>query len=139
MEPVRVLAIPLLFVLAAASPAADDDPPVPMTGPMPEWMLLYKVEPVYPPRAVQHRIQGTVRFTAVIGKDGRIEELRLVSGHPLLAPAARVAVRQWIYRPTLIGDKPVRIVTQIDVPFRLGPYGAPPPQKRPDREGQTRT
>ena len=51
--------------------------------------LIKKPKPVYPPLAKQARIQGTVRFTAVIGKDGTIQNLQLVSGHPLLVPAAR--------------------------------------------------
>jgi periplasmic protein TonB len=90
---------------------------------MPEGKLLHKVDPEYPPAALQHRIHGIVRFNAIIGKDGHIERLRLIDGHPLLVRAAREAVQQWIYRPTLLGDKPVRVITQIAVPFELNPYG----------------
>ena len=81
--------------------------------------LVRKVTPVYPPLAKQARIQGTVRFTAVIGKDGTIQNLQLVSGHPLLVAAAREAVRQWVYKPTLLNGEPVEVVTQIDVNFTL--------------------
>ncbi len=63
--------------------------------------LVRKVTPVYPALAKQARIQGTVRFTAIIGKDGTIQNLQLVSGHPLLVSAAQEAVRQWVYKPTL--------------------------------------
>ena len=92
---------------------------------MPEWKLAHKVEPEYPPLALERRIHATVRFTATIGTDGPIEGLRLISGHPLLVPAARKAAQQWIYVPTLLGDKPVRVITTIDVQFRLDAYGNP--------------
>jgi TonB family protein len=81
--------------------------------------LISKVEPVYPPPAKQARIQGTVRFTAVIGKDGRVQDLQLVSGHPLLVAAAQVAVKQWVYKPTLFKGEPVEVVTPVEVTFVL--------------------
>jgi len=81
--------------------------------------LIRKVQPVYPPLAKQARIQGTVRFTAIIGKDGTIQNLQLVTGHPLLVEAARQAVSQWQYKPTLLNGEPVEVVTQIDVNFTL--------------------
>ncbi|HZU29186.1 MAG TPA: energy transducer TonB [Bryobacteraceae bacterium] len=81
--------------------------------------LIRKVMPVYPPLAKQARIQGTVRFTAIIGKDGTIQNLQLVSGHPLLVEAARQAVSQWVYKPTMLNGEPVEVVTQIDVNFSL--------------------
>ena len=81
--------------------------------------IISKVTPVYPPLAKQAKIQGTVRFTAYIAKDGHIENLELVSGHPLLAAAAQDAVKQWVYRPTLLNGDPVEVVTQIDVNFTL--------------------
>lgn len=81
--------------------------------------LLSKVDPVYPPLAKQARIQGTVRFTAIIGKDGLVSNLQLVSGHPLLVQAAQEAVKQWVYKPTLLNGEPVEVVTQLDVSFTL--------------------
>jgi protein TonB len=81
--------------------------------------LVKQPRPVYPPLAKQARIQGTVRFTAIIGKDGTIQNLQLVSGHPLLVPSAQDAVRQWVYQPTLLNGEPVEVVTQIDVNFTL--------------------
>jgi protein TonB len=81
--------------------------------------LIRKVSPSYPPLAKQARVQGTVRFTAIIGKDGTIQNLQLVSGHPLLVSAAQEAVKQWQYRPTLLNGEPVEVVTQIDVNFTL--------------------
>ena len=81
--------------------------------------LVRKVTPVYPPLAKQARIQGTVRFTAIIGKDGTIQNLQLVTGHPLLVTAAQDAVKQWVYKPTLLNGEAVEVVTQIDVNFTL--------------------
>jgi protein TonB len=81
--------------------------------------LIKKVTPTYPPLAKQARISGQVRFTAIIGKDGTIQNLQLVSGHPLLVAAAQDAVKQWIYKPTLLNNEPVEVITQIDVNFSL--------------------
>ena len=81
--------------------------------------LIKRPTPVYPPLAKQARIQGTVRFNAIIGKEGAIQNLTLVSGHPLLVPSATEAVRQWVYQPTLLNGEPVEVVTQIDVNFTL--------------------
>jgi outer membrane biosynthesis protein TonB len=69
------------LALAAAPQAAEED--VLRMPAMPQWKLLSKVDPKYPPAALRQRIEGAVRFEAVIGKDGHIERLRLVSGHPL--------------------------------------------------------
>ena len=81
--------------------------------------LIRQPKPTYPPLAKQARIQGTVRFNAVIGKDGTIQNLTLVSGHPLLIPSAQDAVRQWVYQPTTLNGEPVEVVTTIDVNFTL--------------------
>ena len=68
--------------------------------------LVRQPKPVYPPLARQARIQGTVRFNAIIGRDGTIQNLQLVSGHPLLVPSAQDAVKQWVYQPTLLNGEP---------------------------------
>jgi protein TonB len=81
--------------------------------------LVRQPKPLYPPLAKQARIQGTVRFQAIIGKDGTIQNLQLVSGHPLLVPSATEAVKQWVYQPTQLNGEPVEVVTQIDVNFTL--------------------
>ena len=81
--------------------------------------LVNKVTPKYPLEAKQARIQGTVRFAALIGTDGAIQELRLVSGVPVLADAATEAVKQWVYRPTLVNGNPVEVLTLIDINFTL--------------------
>lgn len=83
--------------------------------------LVHQIRPAYPPLAKQARIQGQVLLSAVISREGRIQELRLVSGHPLLAPAAMAAVRQWLYSPTLLNGDPVEVLTTIEVNFTLAP------------------
>ncbi|MBV8897381.1 MAG: energy transducer TonB [Acidobacteriaceae bacterium] len=88
-------------------------------GTISEANLLRKVMPVYPPLAKSARVQGTVEFTALISKDGNIENLKLVYGHPLLVNAAKEAVEQWKYRPTLLNGVPVEVVTDIFVNFTL--------------------
>lgn len=86
--------------------------------------LIHQVPPIYPPLARQARIQGTVRFDATIGEDGRVANLQLVSGHPLLVAAAQQAAEQWVYKPTLLNGQPVRVITNIDINFTLsdGPF-----------------
>ena len=81
--------------------------------------LIQRVTPPYPPDAKAARIQGVVRFQATIGKDGGILDLELVSGPAMLVPAATEAVKQWIYKPTLLNGQPVEVITGIDVNFRL--------------------
>ena len=82
-------------------------------------LIVSKVQPVYPPEARTARIQGTVVLKARINKMGDIESLNLISGHPLLAPAAIDAVKQWKYRPYLLNGSAVDVNTQITVNFTL--------------------
>jgi periplasmic protein TonB len=82
-------------------------------------LLIKKVQPNYPPLAKAARIQGTVVLQAEISKDGTIQNLQLISGHPMLAPAAIEAVKQWRYKPYLLNGEPVAVDTQVDVVFTL--------------------
>src|SRR5258707_750412 len=82
-------------------------------------LLVRKVPPAYPPLARQARIQGVVVLQAQISKEGNIENLQLISGHPMLAPAAIEAVKQWKYRPYLLNGEPVEVDTQVQVNFTL--------------------
>jgi len=81
--------------------------------------LIHMVQPAYPPLARASRIQGTVEFAATISKEGVIENLVLLRGHPLLINAAKEAVLQWRYRPTLLNGEPVEVITDIVVNFSL--------------------
>src|SRR5215469_15797676 len=82
--------------------------------------LIRNPQPVYPQIARQARISGTVELAAIIGEDGHIQSLNVVSGHPLLRQAALDAVKQWVYQPTLLNEQPVKVNTTIDVIFTLG-------------------
>ena len=82
-------------------------------------LLIKKVTPTYPALAKQARIQGHVLLQAEISKDGTIQNLQLISGHPMLAPAAIEAVKQWRYKPYLLNGEPVSVETQVDVVFSL--------------------
>lgn len=82
-------------------------------------LLLTRVEPVYPVLAKQIRLEGTVVIRAIIAKDGSIESAEILSGHPLLALAAREAILQWRYHPTLLRGEPIEVETLITVIFRI--------------------
>lgn len=82
-------------------------------------LLIKRVEPSYPPLARAARVQGDVVLTAVISVNGDIENLQLVSGHPMLVPAAITAVKQWRYKPYLLNGQPVEVETTITVIFSL--------------------
>ena len=82
--------------------------------------LISQPKPIYPALAIQTRTQGTVHLQALIDKEGSIENLTVVSGHPLLIPAALDAVKQWRYQPTLLNGVAVEVITTVDVNFTLG-------------------
>lgn len=90
------------------------------TSSMLEGSLIRKVQPVYPPLAKTARIQGPVVLFAVISRAGTIDNLRVLSGHPMLVPAAIDAVKQWQYRPYILNHEPIEVETQITVNFVLG-------------------
>lgn len=81
--------------------------------------LISRSEPVYPPIARQMRVAGVVELLAVVGTDGRIRELQLLSGNPLLAPAALDAVKRWVYKPTYLNGMAVEVMAPITVTFKL--------------------
>jgi protein TonB len=116
--------------IIGAVPSAAPPPPPPVEqkkaptrirvgGQVQQANLIRQPKPIYPPLAKQARIQGVVRFNAIIGKDGTIQNLQLISGHPLLVPSAEEAVKQWLYKPTLLNGEPVEVATVIDVNFTL--------------------
>jgi protein TonB len=84
-----------------------------------EGKLISGPRPIYPPLARQARIEGVVRLEAVISRDGTVLNLRAVSGHPMLIPAAVAAVQQWVFRPTSLNGDPVEVATEIEVNFTL--------------------
>jgi TonB family protein len=82
-------------------------------------LIVTKVQPVYPPSAREARIQGRVTLKAQISETGDVTSLELISGHPMLAPAAIDAVKQWKYRPYLLNGTAVAVETQVTVNFTL--------------------
>jgi len=84
-----------------------------------EGNLIRKVQPTYPPLAKTARIQGSVILNAVISKGGNIENLRVMSGHPMLVQSALDAVKQWKYRPYILNGEPVEVETTVTVNFNL--------------------
>lgn len=84
-----------------------------------EGLLVHKVTPQYPPIAKQARVQGSVVLRAVIGKDGKVENVQAESGSALLASAAVNAVKQWRYKPYVLNGTPVDVETTVTVNFRL--------------------
>jgi protein TonB len=82
-------------------------------------LLIHKVQPQYPPLARQARIQGVVVLQALIGKDGMIQNLHVVSGHPMLTNSALEAVKEWRYKPYYLNGEPVEVETTINVNFTL--------------------
>jgi TonB family protein len=84
-----------------------------------ELFVISKVEPIYPPLARNARVQGSVVLKVEINQTGDVESADLVSGHPMLAPAAMAAVKQWKYRPYLLNGSPVGIEAQVTVNFAL--------------------
>lgn len=123
----------LISQLAKIAPKPADPPPVAkpvvqqpkqiertrLGGNVLEAKIISRKIPVYPKLALQVRLQGVVTFTAIIARDGTIQQLQLVSGHPLFIEAATEAVRQWRYRPTLLNGEPVEVVAPIEVKFIL--------------------
>ena len=104
-------------VLPAAPPPASVHPP--RVSHMMEGNLIRRVQPAYPPLARSARIQGQVVLAAIISKEGTIENLRILTGHPMLVHAAVEAVSQWRYRPYILNSEPVEVETQITVNFSL--------------------
>jgi protein TonB len=115
----RPAARPAEVVPTAPTPAAPVIRRVTVGGLVKLAILVHRVEPPYPPLAKQARVSGEVHLEGVIGTDGRMKDLRVVSGPPLLVKAAYDAVIQWIYRPTTLNGDPVEVIAPITVTFHL--------------------
>lgn len=116
-----VLAVRAFPLQAAAAEAQDSQQParIRIGGNVQSLKLVKKVNPLYPAEAKQARIQGVVRLAVVIDKDGKVKDIEVLDGHPLLVEAAVPAVRQWEYSTTLLNGEPVEVATQVDVSFTL--------------------
>ncbi|HXE91999.1 MAG TPA: energy transducer TonB [Terriglobales bacterium] len=101
--------------------------------------LLKKVAPTYPEAAKAARVEGLVVLTVIITEGGKIQEVRLRSGDPLLAPAAMEAVKQWAYKPYLLNGEPIEVETTITVRFQLRNQPPLAPQALPPEVAGTFT
>ncbi len=110
---------PIPQPLPLFEPPPTGVPRVRVGGNVMESKLIKKLTSVYPPLALQARIQGTVRLNALIDQNGRIKNLQAASGHPLLVPAAMQAATQYAYQPTLLNGQPAEVVTVLDINFVL--------------------
>jgi protein TonB len=86
---------------------------------VPDSKIVHRVHPQYPADARDAGIQGTVTVGLIIGRNGHVEEVRLLKGHPLLAPAALQAAKNYIFQPFERDGKPVRASAQLEIPFVL--------------------
>jgi TonB family protein len=114
-----------MLALATFSLAWAEDVKLLRLPSIPESKILKKVQPAYPLDAVDRHIQGVVKITVLIGTNGHVENIQLVSGHRLLAPAALQAVRQWVFEPTAVQGHAVKVVAPVSIPFDLDAYGNP--------------
>ena len=106
---------------AQSAPPNDGTQPIRVGGNAQNNNLIAKITPAYPAEAKLARVQGRVRLNVLIGNDGLVKDVVLIEGEPVLADAAIPAVRQWVYRPTLLNGQPVEVITQVDVNFTLLP------------------
>ncbi len=104
---------------AAMPPPADGTKRITIGGNVQQAKLVSQPRPAYPPLAKQARISGVVHLSAVIGKEGNVINLAVISGHPLLIPPSLEAVQKWVYQKTLLNGEPVEVMTQIDVNYTL--------------------
>jgi len=103
------------------APAKDAKPParIQVKGDVQAAKVLKRVTPSYPDAARREGLQGTVRLHAIIGKDGGVEQVRVIRGYCSLSEVSLPAVKQWRYTPTLLNGEPVEVDTTIDVIFTL--------------------
>jgi len=120
-RPTSVDGMPPPAIVPPGPQSAPVSPPqrIRVGGNVQQSNLITKVTPPYPPDAKAARIQGVVQLAVIIGKDGTVQNVQVLSGEPLLIPAATEAVKQWIYKPTLLNGNPVEVVTTVDVNFTL--------------------
>jgi TonB family protein len=104
---------------AAADQVAENGPGIPISSAEAQSRLIHKVEPQYPPLALQNRTQGTVALRFVIDKDGKVQNPQVISGPKLLVGAAMDAVKQYRYKPYLLKGRPTAVTTDIKFNFTL--------------------
>jgi len=114
----KIVKTGLLGLLALTAVAAEDQL-IRIGGNVQQANLVSQVTPVYPPQAKQDRVQGTVQLQVVIDKEGHVAEVSVLAGPGALVASAVEAVKQWVYRPTLLNGDPVKVQTTVDVNYTL--------------------
>jgi TonB family protein len=129
----------------SAAPEQQGDSPFPLSSVTPQnrnspvrisartmaRQVISRVDPVYPPEAKAAHVQGFVVLRAVVGKDGTVRNVTVVSGPPELVQSATDAVSQWRYKPYLLNGEPVEVETRVNVSYWLGDSGDASPYRAP--------
>jgi protein TonB len=126
----------LEVVIGSLPMAATPPPPPPQKAELPKpveririggniqaALLIHQIDPQYPLLARQAHVEGSVVLRAIIDRDGKVQNLVLVSGNPLLVQAAMDAVRRWVYKPTYLNGNPVEVLTEVSLNFHLTSSG----------------
>jgi len=113
-------------LLSSVAPVAPPPPPKPVRrdpikvgGNVQESKLIRRIEPAYPELAKRARVQGKVVLVVTVDEEGNVSEIKVQQGHPLLDEAAKAAVAQWKYSPTLLNGEPVPVIATVTVIFNL--------------------
>jgi protein TonB len=116
-----VLAAPLALSAAGRNPGlgADESGPLKVATDIQSLRIIDQVKPNYPELAKLSRTEGVVAMNILIGKDGKVNKVDIVSGPPLLTRAAQEAVKQWKYKPTIVNGGPVEVITEVTVQFHM--------------------
>ena len=109
----------VLGSVPSTAPAPPAQKRVRMSQGVVQGLLLHQVKPEYPPVARAAHIQGQVVLHAIIGKDGAVKQVQVISGSPMLATAAANALKQWRYKPYVLNGQPVEVDTTINVNFTM--------------------
>jgi protein TonB len=110
----------MLLVCGAASAGAE--PPARIRAAS----LISQREPVYPANAKKKATRGAVHLDVTIAKDGHVPNIQVISGNLILVEAAKSAVQEWVYRPTLLNGEPIEVIMEVCAPFPLRPPNPPP-------------
>ena len=114
-----LVVIVLTVILCPQNAMAATKAPVRVGGDIMSTKLIKQMKPIYPALAKAARVQGTVKLDVKISTGGTIEDIKLISGPPLLVQAALNAVNTWMYKPYLVDGKPVEVLTTVNVNFTL--------------------
>jgi TonB family protein len=115
----KIATAALIGFFATGLMFAADDAPVRIGGNVQQANIESKITPVYPAQAKQDRVQGAVELQVTIDKEGRVQDVSVLSGPEPLIQSAVDAVKQWTYKPTFLNGQPVRVITTVTVNYTL--------------------